>query len=216
MTPQPLSTGVSTGVSTARRPGVSADSHAGENGQPSGGASPVDIHGHAARPAGHAQAPPGAPDRLRRAALYGVVLGALVLSWSGQSATVAPLLGAGMAVAFAATVDLAAVLALHEAVSSPSAAVRGWAWSVLILAGGTSLSLNVYHAMHSGLLPGLVAIMVGAVPVLIAGLLSHVVAVSGGLARAVPEPPAAPAHEPRPEPAPEPHTGTSSEPPTGT
>lgn len=115
----------------------------------------------------------------RKAALYAVVFGALALSFAGQSAVTRPLLGDRLAATYAVTLDVATLLALHEAVSHPRRAVRRWAWAVLLIAGGIALGLNLSHAITSDLLPVPVAIAVGAGPVVLAGLLSHLVAIVG-------------------------------------
>lgn len=113
---------------------------------------------------------------VRRPGLLLVMLGALSLSFSGQRESVTPLLGSGLAVVFAGTNDLAALLALNEVVSGRTRSIRGWAWVVLILSGGTGLGLNTWHAIQVGVLPGPVSIVTGAEPVLLAWVLSHVVA----------------------------------------
>lgn len=114
---------------------------------------------------------------MRRAGLFVVMLGALSLSFAGQVDAVKPLLGRELAVVFAATNDVAALLALNE-VLNPSAGrgVRGWAWVALILGGGTALVLNTWHAITAAVLPSPTALLVGAEPVVLAWVLSHVVA----------------------------------------
>ncbi|MGH3626486.1 MAG: hypothetical protein ACRDRL_03450 [Sciscionella sp.] len=114
--------------------------------------------------------------RARKAGLFTVMLGALALSFSGQVHAVTPLLGNGMGVVFALTNDLATILALAEVTTGgASGAVRRWAWSVLLLAGGTALGLNTWHAIASRMLPTAGAIAIGAGPVVLAWLLSHLV-----------------------------------------
>lgn len=113
---------------------------------------------------------------VRRPGLLLVMLGALSLSFSGQRASVAPLLGWVLANVFAGTNDLAALLALNEVISGRTRSIRRWAWVVLILSGGTGLGLNTWHAIQVGVLPTLESIVVGAEPVLLAWVLSHVVA----------------------------------------
>lgn len=113
--------------------------------------------------------------RVRRAGLALVMVGALAVSVRGQVQAVAPLLGA-MAVVLALTNDLAALLALNEVISTRRPEVRRWAWAVLVLAGGTAAGLNTWHAVAEGRLPALWAVVVGIGPVLLAMLLSHLVA----------------------------------------
>lgn len=113
---------------------------------------------------------------VRRPGLLVVMLGALSLSFSGQREAVTPLLGSQMAVVFAATNDLAALLALNELVTGRTRGIRVWAWVAMILAGGTALGLNTWHAIQVGVLPGPVSLVTGAEPVILAWVLSHVVA----------------------------------------
>lgn len=54
------------------------------------------------------------------------------------------------------------------------------AWAVLIGMGGTSVTYNVYHAVHSGSLGLGLALLYGFAPVFGAALLSHIVAVHKG------------------------------------
>jgi hypothetical protein len=104
--------------------------------------------------------------------------GAMSVSIRGQVLAVEPLLGNGMGSVLAITNDLAALLALNEIVSTSGRQLRGWAWAVLVLAGGTGASLNTWHAIDSGALPVGWAALVGAGPVVLAGLLSHLVALA--------------------------------------
>ncbi|WP_243790175.1 hypothetical protein [Saccharopolyspora gloriosae] len=113
---------------------------------------------------------------IRKGGLFLVMLGALALSFAGQMAAVRPLLGEQLAVVFALTTDLATLLALNEVTATSRGAVRVWAWSVLLLAGGTALGLNTWHALETGLLPAPAAVAVGAGPVVLAWLLSHLMA----------------------------------------
>ncbi|RCW38471.1 hypothetical protein DFQ14_12214 [Halopolyspora algeriensis] len=115
---------------------------------------------------------------IRRIGLFAVTIGALALSFNGQVAAVAPLLGDGFAVVFALTFDLGTLLALHEVTSAAVAATRRWSWVALFLAGGTALGLNTWHALESGLLPAPAAVAVGAGPVVLAWVLSHMVALT--------------------------------------
>jgi hypothetical protein len=117
----------------------------------------------------------GAGGRVRRCGLALVMVGALSVSVRGQVEAVEPLLG-GMSVVLALTNDLAALLALHELMSTGRRDVRRWAWAVLVLAGGTAAGLNTWHALEAGKLPPLWAVVVGIGPVLLAVMLSHLVA----------------------------------------
>ena len=54
--------------------------------------------------------------------------------------------------------------------------MRRWAWAVLVLAGGTAAGLNTWHAVDAGELPPVWAVVVGIGPVLLAVVLSHLVA----------------------------------------
>ena len=112
---------------------------------------------------------------VRRGGLALVMVGALSVSVRGQVEAVAPLLG-GMSIVLALTNDLAALLALNEAISTRRQDVRRWAWAVLVLAGGTAAGLNTWHAIAAGLLPAVWAVVVGIGPVLLAMVLSHLVA----------------------------------------
>lgn len=116
-----------------------------------------------------------AVDRVRRVGLALVMVGALSVSVRGQVQAVEPLLG-GMSVVLALTNDLAALLALNELMSTHHRAVRRWAWAVLVLAGGTAAGLNTWHALEAGVLPALWAVVVGIGPVLLAIVLSHLIA----------------------------------------
>lgn len=113
--------------------------------------------------------------QLRRGGLALVMLGALAVSVRGQVAAVEPLLG-GMSVVLALTNDLAALLALNELMTTRRREVRRWAWAVLVLAGGTAAGLNTWHALQAGTLPPTWAVVVGIGPVLLAVVLSHLVA----------------------------------------
>jgi hypothetical protein len=116
--------------------------------------------------------------RARKAGLALVMGGAMSVSIRGQVLAVEPMLGVGMGAVLAVTNDLAALLALNEIVSSTGRHVRGWAWAVLLLAGGTGASLNTWHAITAGALPVGWAALVGAGPVVLAALLSHLVALA--------------------------------------
>ena len=104
-----------------------------------------------------------------------VMVGALSVSVHGQVQAVAPLLGP-MSIVLAMTHDLAALLALNELMSTQRREVRRWAWAVLVLAGGTAAGLNTWHTVEAGTLPPLWAVVVGIGPVLLAVVLSHLVA----------------------------------------
>lgn len=122
-----------------------------------------------------APTPGPAARRLRRGGLALVMVGALAVSVRGQVAAVEPLL-AGMSVVLALSNDLAALLALNELMSTQRREVRRWAWAVLVLAGGTAAGLNTWHALQAGTLPPPWAVVVGIGPVLLAVVLSHLVA----------------------------------------
>lgn len=115
------------------------------------------------------------PGRVRRGGLALVMVGALSVSVRGQVEAVTPLLG-GMSIVLALTNDLAAFLALNEVITTRRREVRRWAWAVLLLAGGGAAGLNTWHALAAGVLPALWAVVVGIGPVLLAMLLSHLVA----------------------------------------
>lgn len=149
---------------------------------------------------------------VRRGGLGLVMIGALSVSVRGQVEAVEPLLG-GMSVVLALTNDLAALLALNELMSTQRREVRRWAWAVLVLAGGTAAGLNTWHALEAGTLPALWAVVVGIGPVLLAVVLSHLVALvlsdDAPATGAVVAPPMAPA---APAPAPELHLPARAEP----
>ncbi|MGD9697287.1 MAG: hypothetical protein AB7V42_16695 [Thermoleophilia bacterium] len=126
---------------------------------------------------------------VRRGGLALVMVGALSVSVRGQVQAVEPLLG-GMSVVLALTNDLAALLALNELMTTRRPEVRRWAWAVLLLAGGTAAGLNTWHAVAAGVLAPVWAVVVGIGPVLLAVLLSHLVALvldAGPAAAAVSE-----------------------------
>jgi hypothetical protein len=136
------------------------------------------------------------PGWFRRAGLAVVMVGALSVSVRGQVEAVTPLLG-GMSIVLALTNDVAALLALNEVISTRRSEVRRWAWAVLMLAGGTAAGLNTWHAIAAGPLPAAWAVVVGMGPVLLAMLLSHLVALV--LEQAPPAPAPAPGSSPRSE-----------------
>jgi len=146
---------------------------------------------------------PAGAGGVRRGGLALVMVGALAVSVRGQVEAVTPLLGE-MAIVLALTNDLAAFLALNEVLSTRRREVRRWAWAVLLLAGGTAAGLNTWHALHAGVLPALWAVVVGIGPVVLAMLLSHLVALvinSDHVHPELAEPPTHPApagHEPAP------------------
>jgi hypothetical protein len=53
------------------------------------------------------------------------------------------------------------------------------AWAVLVAMGGTEMTFNVYHSVHSGSLDLALALLVGIAPVFAAMCLSHIVAEGG-------------------------------------
>lgn len=114
----------------------------------------------------------------RKLGLFTVMLGAMALSFHGQVETIAPAAGLQMAVVFAVTMDIASLLGLHELMTSTRREVRGWAWAVLVLAGGTALLLNTWYTLRTGVLPWGFAVVAGVVPVALAGVLSHLFALS--------------------------------------
>ena len=141
-----------------------------------------------------------AAGRVRTVGLALVMLGALSVSVRGQVEAVWPLLGWG-SIVLALTNDVAALLALNEVVSTSRADVRRWAWAVLLLAGGTAAGLNTWHALTARVdpatlvpsmspqelaaaggpplaLPPVWAVVVGAGPVLLAMVLSHLMALA--------------------------------------
>ena len=118
----------------------------------------------------------GVADRVRRGGLALVMVGALSVSVRGQVQAVEPLLG-GMSVVLALTNDLAALLGAERADEPPAArrygAGRG---RCCVLAGGTAAGLNTWHALRPATLPPVWAVVVGIGPVLLAVVLSHLVA----------------------------------------
>jgi hypothetical protein len=110
---------------------------------------------------------------VRRGGLVLVMVGALSVSVRGQVQAVEPLLG-GMSVVLALTNDLAALLALNKLMSTQRRAVgRGRG---RCSPGGTAAGLNTGHAVAAGELPPPWAVVVGISPVLLAVVLSHLVA----------------------------------------
>lgn len=63
--------------------------------------------------------------------------------------------------------------------SNPQAHARGAAWIVLVGAGATTMSFNIWHAVHTGMPLGL-ALLYGTAPVALAMGLSHIVAAHEG------------------------------------
>lgn len=116
---------------------------------------------------------------VRKIGLFAVMSGALGLTVGGEVQAVEPLLGRPMAVVLALVFALSTLLALHEVTVATTTAARLWAWMVLVLAGGMELGLNTWHALLVGNLPTPVAVAVGAGPVVLAGLLSHLLTLSG-------------------------------------
>lgn len=129
---------------------------------------------------------------VRRLMLFAVVLGVMVVSINGQIQATQPLLGEHLAALFAVTLDMASLIALNEVLSADRGPVRRWGWLALALAAGLSVGLNVWHAVNSGTLPLPAAIAVGAGPVALTGVLSHLLALSlaAEKAEAVPTEPA--------------------------
>jgi len=130
----------------------------------------------------------------RKAALFAVMGGALVLTINGEVRAVEPMLGRGFGIVLAAVFAVSTLLALNYVIDG-TGPVRRWAWAVLLFAGGMELGLNTWHAVTSVLhgpdgapvlvngatvpaLPLGAAVAVGAGPVLLAGLLSHLVSLA--------------------------------------
>jgi hypothetical protein len=135
---------------------------------------------------------------VRKAGLFLVMTGALGLTVGGEVQAVKPLLGTEMAVVLALVFALSTLLALHEVTVAQTRAALVWAWLVLVLAGGMELGLNTWHALSEGTLPTPAAIAVGAGPVVLAGLLSHLLTLSVADHPAPAPVPAAPAAAPVP------------------
>lgn len=113
---------------------------------------------------------------MRKLGFFTVMLGALVLSFTGQVRSVTPLFGQELGVVYAAVNDIAAVLAFNEATAAgATASVRRWAWAVLFLSGVPVLGMNTWHALTVGALPHPAAIAAGAGPVLLAWVLSQLI-----------------------------------------
>jgi hypothetical protein len=115
---------------------------------------------------------------VRKVGLFAVMTGALGLTVGGEVQAVWPLLGTQMAIVLALVFALSTLLALHEVTIAQTLTARVWAWMVLVLAGGMELGLNTWHALLVGNLPTPAAIAVGAGPVVLAGLLSHLLTLS--------------------------------------
>ncbi|MFD7653986.1 hypothetical protein ACFV4N_08405 [Actinosynnema sp. NPDC059797] len=130
----------------------------------------------------------------RKVALFAVMIGALALTVRGEVSAVAPLLGVGFGVVMALVFAVSTLVALNYVIDG-TGPVRRWAWAVLVFAGGMELGLSTWHSVTSVLLdqqgrPVLVdghtvpalplgaAVAVGAGPVLLAALLSHLVSLS--------------------------------------
>lgn len=69
-------------------------------------------------------------------------------------------------------------MARHE--RPPRSAATAAAWAVLVGMGGTSVTYNIYHAVHGGHLRVGLALLYGIAPVFAAMCLSHIVAVYKG------------------------------------
>ncbi|WNV83240.1 hypothetical protein [Umezawaea sp. Da 62-37] len=115
---------------------------------------------------------------IRKLGLFAVMSGALGLTVGGEVKAVEPLLGQWMSVVLALVFALSTLLALHEVAVAQSRTAKVWAWMVLVLAGGMELGLNTWHALLVGNLPAPAAVAVGAGPVVLAGLLSHLLTLS--------------------------------------
>lgn len=130
----------------------------------------------------------------RKGALFAVMIGALALTVNGEVRAVAPMLGVGFGVVLALVFAVSTLLALNYVIDG-TGSVRAWAWAVLLFAGGMELGLNTWHAVTSvavdvqgqpvlvdghtvPALPLGAAVAVGAGPVLLAGLLSHLVSLA--------------------------------------
>lgn len=136
------------------------------------------------------------PGRFRRLGVYAVTLGVMGLSFTHIADMVEPIAGQAGKYVFAATIDGSALLMLHDALTSRNR-IKRWAWSVVAIAGGISLYLNVsnayakldqHHAEQArktghALRPGqdrpwqdhALAWTFGAGPVILAGILTHVI-----------------------------------------
>lgn len=121
-------------------------------------------------------------------ALYIVAIGGMSVSISGQVQSIEHQLGGFLAVVFAATNDVGAILALDIALGAAGGAIKKWAWVAILLAAGTGAALNAYHAMSPAPatppgvppvpappLPTWLAILVGAEPVILVLILSHLI-----------------------------------------
>lgn len=134
-------------------------------------------------------------------ALYIVAIGGMSVSISGQVQSIEHQLGGFLAVVFAATNDVGAILALDIALGAAGGAIKKWAWVAILLAAGTGAALNAYHAMApvaatppgvppvpAPPLPTWLAILVGAEPVILVLILSHLIGLVVAARRGVAEP----------------------------
>lgn len=117
----------------------------------------------------------------RQGALIVVVLMAMVVSIRGQVAAIEHQLGVGIAILFALTNDVGAILALEAALSAArGSAIRKWAWVAIGLSAGTGAALNWLHAgadpgAAAEALPSGYRVLVGVEPIALILVLSHLV-----------------------------------------
>ncbi|MER5322348.1 hypothetical protein [Streptosporangium roseum] len=112
--------------------------------------------------------------RFKRFVSFAVTIGAMTLSVAGVSEAIG---GGNGAILFPLVMDAAALVSLDTALTAPKkSSLRRWSWAIVILSGGISMSLNVWHALVILKLPEGIAYVYGAGPILLSMGTSHVIA----------------------------------------
>lgn len=126
------------------------------------------------------------PREWRRGALYLVAVAMMIVSIKGQVESLESRLG-GFAYVLAIANDVGAIMALDALFSAPrKSSIRKWAWTVIGLAAGTGGALNMWHVsvdvaigpdgkLHLPPLPKELAYVVGAEPIVVLLVLSHLI-----------------------------------------